>query len=103
MTRYDESGININTYKLLYGASQTEIDKSDKSVKMLMTIDTFTKILHKKLLKRIIELNKVKNIGIELDNIKYNKETNMYEYVEDDIKVPFKVFSDQIIEASRGD
>lgn len=102
MTRYDESGININTYKLLYGAAKDEIDISDKNIKMLMTIDTFTKILHKKLLKRIIELNKVKNIGIELDNIKYNKETNMYEYIDDDIKVPFKVFSDQIIDASKG-
>lgn len=102
MSKYNISGMNENTYQLLYGSKKSEVNISDKNVKMLMTIDTFTKIFHKKFLDRMIELNKVKKIDINLDNIKYNDDKNMYEYIEGDSSVSFKIFSDQILEAPKG-
>ncbi len=102
MSKYDISGMNKNTYQLLYGSEKSEVNISDRNIKMLMTIDTFTKIFHKKFLDRMIELNKVKKIDINLDNIKYNDDKNMYEYIEGDSSISFKIFSDQILEAPKG-
>ena len=50
MSKYNISGMNENTYQLLYGSEKSEVNISDKNVKMLMTIDTYTKIFHKKFL-----------------------------------------------------
>ena len=60
MSKYNISGMNENTYQLLYGSEKSEVNISDKNVKMLMTIDTYTKIFHKKFLHFWILLRRIK-------------------------------------------
>lgn len=87
-------GININTYNLLFEDSNIILDDENSYENYIAdrTIKSFTK-QQEKVLTKILKLL-YKSKLIDLNNITFNENTNMYKYENNNVIITFKKISD---------
>lgn len=95
---YREDGINKNTYDLLFkdydNIAGDEMMKQDV-FNAWLTIQQFTMLQHKKIIFGLAKIV-LKNKGIDLNNIKYDKENKEYVYIEGKKKYTFDILSNYV-------
>ena len=82
-SKYNESGINNNTYKVLFSdyhdipeEEQPDLEKSY----IISVIQLYTRFREKSIFSKILKLNFEKKYKIDFSKIKFNKENQNYEY-----------------------
>lgn len=82
-TKYKESGINKNTYELLF-SDYTNIPEDEKAPiensYILTMIQAYTKFREKSIFSKILKLYFEKKHKVDFSKIKFNEETKSYEY-----------------------
>lgn len=82
-SKYNESGINNNTYNLLFSdydnipkEEQLALEKSY----IISVIQLYTRFREKSIFSKILKLNFEKKYKIDFSKIKFNEENQNYEY-----------------------
>ncbi len=82
-SKYNESGINNNTYNLLFSdydnIPKEEQPALEKSY-IISVIQLYTRFREKSIFSKILKLNFEKKYKIDFSKIKFNKENQNYEY-----------------------
>ena len=82
-SKYNESGINNNTYNLLFSdydnIPKEEQPALEKSY-IISVIQLYTRFREKSIFSKILKLNFEKKYKIDFSKIKFNKENQKYEY-----------------------
>lgn len=99
--KYDESGININTFNLLFSTNKkinaNEESGTLKQLKNITALDLYTQMNHKNLFEILSLKSAAYQFRINLNDIKYNKESQKHEYhLENGQIITFNLLSNQI-------
>lgn len=96
--KYSKSGVNKNTYNLLFQDFENLSDEEMGTFKDFITfktIDEFTKIKEKSIFQKILNFI-YKDNYVKLDKITYNDKTKQYEYQTEDDIITFNKISNLI-------
>ena len=82
-SKYDESGINKETYKLLFSDYDNIPEEERTSIEnnyIMAVIQSYTRFREKGIFSKLLKLTFEKNHKIDFSKIKYNDKTEEYEY-----------------------
>lgn len=98
-SKYNESGINKNTYELLFSSYDNipEDEKSPKKNSYIITmIQTYTKFREKNIFSKLLKIFFEKKFKVDFSKIKFNEETKSYEYEFQGEVYTFDKLSDKV-------
>lgn len=103
--KYDKDGIDFNTKNILFSDNNIYLEKewqNQEKLKILCAIDIYTQIVHKNIVKRLLRKTLARRLGVDLSNIRYDKETKKHEFVlSNSEKITFDVLSEHLEEPSK--
>lgn len=82
-SKYDESGINKNTWKLLFSDYDNILEDEMPPIEnsyIITMIQTYTKFREKGIFSKLLKLFFEKKYKVDYSKIKFNEETKSYEY-----------------------
>lgn len=80
--KYDETGIDKNTYQLLFSDeyyNQSD-ENTEKNTYILKIIETYTRLRRKNILAKLLKIYYKKRYSIDFSKIIYNENSKEYEY-----------------------
>lgn len=98
-SKYNDSGINKNTYELLF-SDYDNIPEDEKppieNSYIITMIQTYTKFREKSIFSKLLKLFFEKKYKVDYSKIKFNEETKNYEYDFQDEVYTFDKLSDKV-------